>query len=301
MQHSKSAAAAGILGWLVLGFVLAGPFLSMVGVAPAMAGFGLFSLALLASPVAFGLGIAGLWSTRSRTGLKGKGRAWIGLLGGVVGVSLIGLVLVTRGLNRIEFEKTATDIVYQVFYHPDDFLAEQTREFSPINDLSSDLENPPTFPAAEKAHPELDWSHDASDIGLQDAVYPGIKPLHVGVEPPEALEIALGLAEEMGWEIREVREDDTEFEATDTSAVFGFVDDISVRMRRSDKCVIPSHSYCWSTAVDVRSRSRDGESDLGANAKRICTFYDRLWVATGLRPDQSRHRCLQIGRFTARP
>ena len=97
------------------------------------------------------------------------------------------------------------------------------------------------------------------------------------------------------------REDDTEFEATYTSAIFGFVDDISVRLRRSDKCVIPSHSFCWSTAVDVRSRSRDGESDLGANAKRICTFYDRLWTATGLRPDQSRHRCLQIGRFTARP
>lgn len=301
MQRSKSATSAGVLGAIVLAFVVVGPLLSFVGVAPALAGFGLFSLALLVSPVAFGLGIAAIWNTRSKTGLGGKRRAWLGALGGLVGIAMIGVVVVTRGLTKIAFEKTPTDIVYQIAYHPDDFVAEQTREFSPINDVSSDLENPPTFPAAEKAYPDLDWSHDASDAELQEAVYPGVKTLHVGVEPPEALKLALRLAEEMGWEVQDVREDDTEFEATDTSEVFGFVDDISVRMRRSDKCVIPSHSYCWSTAVDVRSRSRDGESDLGANSKRICAFYDGLWLATGLRPDQSRHRCLQIGRFTARP
>ncbi len=301
MQLSKSAAVAGVLGAVILGFLLAGPLLSWSGIAPALAGFSAFSLALLISPVALGLGIAALWNTRSRAGLEGKKRAWLGTVAGLVGIAVLGVVVVTRGLNKVEFEKSLTGLIYQVAYHPDDFLAEQTREFSPLNDISSDPENPPRFPAGEKALPDLDWTRGPDDAALQEAVYPGVKTLHVGVEPPEALALALKIAEDMGWEIREVREDETEFEATYTSALFGFVDDISVRMRRSDKCVIPSHSYCWSTAVDIRSRSRDGESDLGANAGRICTFYDRLWLDTGLRPDQSRHRCLQIGRFTARP
>ena len=301
MQVSKSATTAGILGGIVLGFLVVGPLFSRLSITPAMPGFGLFALALLLSPIALCLGVAAIWNTRTKTGLGGKRRAWLGVLAGLVGVAVIGLVVVTRGLNKVEFEKTLTDLVYQVAYHPDDFIAEQTREFSPINDLSSDLEDPPLFPFSERELPDLDWSFDLSDAGLQESVYPGLKTLHIGVEPDEALALTLAIAEEMGWTVLEVREDDTEFEAAHTSAVFGFVDDISVRLRRSDKCVIPSHSYCWSTAVDVRSRSRDGESDLGANAKRICTFYDRLWLATGLRPDQSRHRCLQIGRFTARP
>jgi hypothetical protein len=301
LQGSKSAAFAGVLGAVILGFLLAGPLLSWIGIAPPVAGFGAFLLALLISPVALGLGIAALWNTRAKAGLEGKKRAWLGTTAGLVGVAVIGLVVVTRGFNKMEFQKTLTDLVYQVAYHPRDFLAEQTREFSPLNDLSSDPENPPGFPASEAALPDLDWARDANDADLQDAVYPGLKTLHVGVEPAEALALAVVIAEEMGWQIRDLREEDGEFEATDTSAVFGFVDDISVRMARSDKCVIPAHSYCRSTAVDVRSRSRDGESDLGANAGRICTFYDRLWVATGLRPDQSRHRCLKIGRFRARP
>ena len=301
MQRSKLARVAGALGVAVLVLTALGTLLATTHIASALSGFQLFLLGLLLTPLAFAAGIFGLWNTRKRAGRSGNGQAWLGTLAGFAGLALISTLVITRGFNSPGVTKTTTDLVYQVAYHPYDFLAEQTREFSPINDITSDLENPPEFPAAAQEMPDRDWSLDAKDAGLQPNVYPGVKTLHVGVEPHEAMKLALDIAAEMGWTIRETRDEAFEFEAYQQSGIFGFVDDISVRMHRSDKCVIPSHSYCWSTAVDVRSRSRDGESDIGANAVRICEFYDRLWLATGLTPDQSRHRCLQIGRFSVEP
>ena len=301
MQRSKLARVAGALGVAVLALIGLGALLATTQIASALTGFQLFLLGLLLAPLAFAAGIFGLWNTRKRARKSGKGMAWLGALAGLAGVALISTLVITRGFTSPEIRKSTTDLVYQVAYHPYDFLAEQTREFSPINDITSDLENPPEFKSAAQEMPDRDWSLDPKDAGLQIAVYPGVKTLHVGVEPPEAMELALEIAKDMGWTIRATRDEEFEFEAYAESGFFGFVDDIVVRMYRSDKCVIPSHSFCWSTAVDIRSRSRDGASDIGANATRICTFYDRLWLATGLTPDQSRHRCMQIGRFTTEP
>ena len=55
-------------------------------------------------------------------------------------------------------------------------------------------------------------------------------------------------------------------EATDTTAWFGFKDDVVIRLTaKSDD-----------TLVDVRSKSRVGKSDLGTNAERIETFMAEL-------------------------
>ena len=57
-------------------------------------------------------------------------------------------------------------------------------------------------------------------------------------------------------------------QATDSSEVFKFVDDIIVRIRDVD----------GSTHVDMRSKSRDGKSDFGVNAHRIRAFSAALIV-----------------------
>ena len=51
-------------------------------------------------------------------------------------------------------------------------------------------------------------------------------------------------------------------EATDTSRIFHFVDDVVIR-------VMPDAA---GARVDIRSRSRDGLGDMGANAKRIAAY-----------------------------
>ena len=72
------------------------------------------------------------------------------------------------------------------------------------------------------------------------------------------------MAESLGWEIVESRPQDGHLEARDTSRVFRFVDDVVVRIRADRR----------GTRVDLRSKSRDGRGDLGANADRIREFLE---------------------------
>jgi uncharacterized protein (DUF1499 family) len=57
-------------------------------------------------------------------------------------------------------------------------------------------------------------------------------------------------------------------EAVATTAVFGFQDDIVIRVRPD--------AGGQGSIVDLRSKSRDGKGDLGANANRIRAFVTRL-------------------------
>ncbi len=61
------------------------------------------------------------------------------------------------------------------------------------------------------------------------------------------------------------------FEAVEVTRIFRFVDDIVVRVRMS-----PGGN---GSVVDVRSKSRDGRGDLGANAARIRAFAAALHEA----------------------
>ncbi|MEK9866784.1 MAG: DUF1499 domain-containing protein, partial [Betaproteobacteria bacterium] len=56
-------------------------------------------------------------------------------------------------------------------------------------------------------------------------------------------------------------------EAVDTTFLFGFRDDLVVRISAEEG---------KGTRVDVRSKSRVGMSDLGQNAKRIARFIELL-------------------------
>ncbi len=79
------------------------------------------------------------------------------------------------------------------------------------------------------------------------------------------------VARDFGWEIVtpaavSAADLETRIEATETSTWFGFRDDIAIRLRSVDNGV----------AVDVRSTSRVGLSDLGANAKRVDAYLKTL-------------------------
>jgi uncharacterized protein (DUF1499 family) len=78
---------------------------------------------------------------------------------------------------------------------------------------------------------------------------------------------AIDAARASGWEIVSSDTASGSLEATATTRWFGFKDDVIVRVR-------PEAG--GGSRVDVRSASRVGESDLGANAKRIREFLSRL-------------------------
>jgi uncharacterized protein (DUF1499 family) len=70
----------------------------------------------------------------------------------------------------------------------------------------------------------------------------------------------------MGWQIVAVAPDALRIEATDTTLFFGFKDDIVIRVR----------PQAQGSIVDVRSLSRIGGSDIGANARRVRSFLKTL-------------------------
>ena len=70
----------------------------------------------------------------------------------------------------------------------------------------------------------------------------------------------------LDWEIVAADTAAGKIEATDTSRVFRFVDDIAVRIRAGSS----------GARVDVRSKSRVGKGDMGANTARIRQLRDAL-------------------------
>jgi uncharacterized protein (DUF1499 family) len=70
----------------------------------------------------------------------------------------------------------------------------------------------------------------------------------------------------MGWEIVASEPTEGRIEATATTFWFGFKDDVVVRVTPTD----------GGSRIDVRSVSRVGRSDVGANAERITAYLARI-------------------------
>lgn len=138
-----------------------------------------------------------------------------------------------------------------------------------IHDITTDLENPPSFEAAVAARGENSNPLDraAPDLAdLQRLAYPDLATLNVSEHPGKVFEAALETAKEQGWEILAADPARGTIEATATTRVMNFKDDVAIRVTETET----------GAAVDIRSVSRVGESDLGANANRIRTFRDAL-------------------------
>jgi uncharacterized protein (DUF1499 family) len=139
-----------------------------------------------------------------------------------------------------------------------------------MHDISTDTGNPPRFVAVM---PLRKGAKNSTDYGAEDAAqqkaYPDIAPAMLDVPPAQALQRAERAARALGWDIVAVAGEDLRIEATDTTLLFGFKDDIVIR-------VTPNAS---GSRVDMRSLSRLGGGDLGVNANRIRSFMKQLDAA----------------------
>ncbi len=143
----------------------------------------------------------------------------------------------------------------------------------PIHDITTDPDDPPRFvavvPLRAGAPNPLEYGGPQL-AATQRAAYPDVLPLAVDASPGTVLAAARSVAMELGWAIVAVDEARGVLEATATTFWFGFEDDIAVRVR-------PAAG--GGALVDVRSISRVGVGDLGANANRIRAFLTRLQAA----------------------
>jgi uncharacterized protein (DUF1499 family) len=148
-------------------------------------------------------------------------------------------------------------------------LREQARSLPRIHDITTDTHNPPEFVAVAplRADAPNPVEYEGEDIARQQReAYPNIQPLETDVYPAIVFDHALATAETLGWEIVAAETDNGRIEATDTTFWFGFKDDVVIRIQGSN----------GGSIVDVRSKSRVGLSDVGANAARIRRFMDAL-------------------------
>jgi uncharacterized protein (DUF1499 family) len=136
-----------------------------------------------------------------------------------------------------------------------------------INDISTDTENPPAFLAIDETLRGTDanpLTYNPAFAPQQARAYPGVRPLDLPVPPGQAFDLALKAAD--GWQIILADRNAGRIEAVARVPWWGFRDDIVIRLTPTPA----------GTRVDVRSKSRVGNGDLGVNARRIAAYLDRL-------------------------
>lgn len=148
-------------------------------------------------------------------------------------------------------------------------LRQTARRVPPIHDISTDTVNPPEFQHIARLRRTTD--HPVAYAGpevaaLQKKGYPDIQPILLRAPADRVFDAAKGVLLGMGMRLIDADPAGRRLEATDTSILFGFEDDMVVRITEAPQ---------GTTRVDVRSTSRVGQSDLGINAGRI-----RLFAAT---------------------
>ena len=139
-------------------------------------------------------------------------------------------------------------------------------DYPPIHDISTDIDDPPRFVTATGVRGEgsnpLDIKPDEFDV--QRAAYPDLRTLRTDMSIDDAYTRALEVAAELGWDIYHQDRATGIIEAVDTTRIMAFKDDVVIRVRGN-----AAGAY-----LDLRSVSRVGRGDIGANARRIRAFVD---------------------------
>lgn len=196
-----------------------------------------------------------------------------GALVGAV-VALLSLVLVIRavGARRTAMLVAIAALALNVLVvAPPLYLFAQAKSLPRIHDISTDTRDPPLFVAVVplRSSAPNPVEYDPANAAEQQRGYPDIAPLVLpDIPPAQSFVRAERAAREMGWKIVSAAPQEGRLEATDSTPLLGFKDDIVVRIRESAK----ESGQGLGSVVDVRSVSRVGLSDIGTNAKRIRAF-----------------------------
>ncbi len=142
-----------------------------------------------------------------------------------------------------------------------------------LNDVTTDTADPPALVQLLQMRRDAvtPAPYNKEFAALQLTGYPDIAPIVLANVPPaEAFKRVDKVAMEMGWDVVARApadgKNDGRLEAIASTMWFGFHDDIVIRIRAQG----------GGSRIDVRSKSRVGQSDLGVNARRIREFTARL-------------------------
>lgn len=159
------------------------------------------------------------------------------------------------------------------------YLGVKAYQLPSISDVTTDVIDPPRFEAIARLRPR-----DANPVAyagltaaeLQRTSYPDIEPLIVSATPQEAYDAAYQLITKRKWRIVDARAPqgtrrEGRIEAVARTMIFGFRDDVILRIRPAPD----------GARIDVRSASRYGRNDFGANASRIRALAEAIEAEVG--------------------
>jgi hypothetical protein len=231
--------------------------------------FGLW-LALAAAVAAVSSGIGyrlGWWSLAMGFGVL-RWAAYGAIAASILGI--IGAIMTRPGAPRRGFARSLAAVVIGVatFGGPA-WMLHHAKQVPAIHDITTDTSNPPAFVAVLplRANAKNSAEYGGPEVAkLQQAAYPRVVPYESPLAPDAMFAHALAVARDAGWQIVAVVPSEGRIEATATTLLFGFKDDVVIRVTPTPR----------GSRVDVRSESRIGASDVGTNAKRIEAFLDAL-------------------------
>jgi uncharacterized protein (DUF1499 family) len=207
----------------------------------------------------------GLWGFRDGF-LMMRWASYLGLVS--AGLALALLTIPRTRMGQSVWLLSACVIGLGVAYVPWQ-LQQQARSVPPIHDITTDTLDPPEFIAIlplRAGAPNPPGYAGEEVAKLQQEAYPDIRSFRLDAGAEVAFEQALTAARKMGWEIVVADPATGRIEATATTFWYGFKDDVVVRIGADN----------GGSVIDVRSKSRVGRSDLGANASRIRTYLEAI-------------------------
>ncbi|MGA7162347.1 MAG: DUF1499 domain-containing protein [Pseudolabrys sp.] len=145
------------------------------------------------------------------------------------------------------------------------YLGTRAWRLPAISDVTTDTTNPPRFDVLARLRPRGRTDYPGPAVAaLQRTAYPDVIPLDLDVPTKIAYDAALALVTKRKWYIGDTRPPtlarrDGVIEAVARTPIMGFRDDVVIRITPVGQ----------GTRVDMRSASRFGNHDLGANASRI--------------------------------
>jgi len=245
---SRLAVWSARLAWFALSVAALSVIIVRSGlleIVPSLATFGA-ALAFAVLSILFGLAsFVVIW----RDGLSGLGRALTGIF-----VSLLLLAYPA-------------------------YIGSRALKLPAIDDISTDPASPPRFDVLARLRPRGTNDYPARNAELQRKAYPEIAPLMADADPKQVYDITLALVNKHKWLVVDARPPaprrDGTIELVARTLIMGFRDDMSIRIRPAGE----------GARVDIRSASRYGLHDFGANAQRIRALLDEIDEAVSNAPE----------------
>ena len=130
-----------------------------------------------------------------------------------------------------------------------------------INDITTDFERPPVYWVKPPKRPTYNAAKYRQPA---EQGYPDLKNLSLALPPDVVFARVVALVQSRGWGIAARDEEGFRIQAIAITPLLRFRDDVLVEVRPGERA--------GTSTVAMRSKSRLGRGDFGANAKRIRAF-----------------------------